>query len=104
MIESSKDILYLVIAISIAILTVFFVWSLYYIAMILKRAHQAVEEVQDLIVKVRERVEQLESLIKHVEEKITSTASYLPLVVKGLTELIGYFKKKRQQKKTAGAS
>jgi len=51
-----------------------------------------------LLASVKERVQQLEELFKKVEEKFSSSASYLPLLFKGVTELIEYFKKKKETK------
>ena len=105
MIETSKDLLYIAIGGAVVLLTFFLCWALYYIAMILKRAHLMVKEISDLIVSIKEKLERVEQLINTIEEKIKSSASYLPLVFKGITELIGYIKKKKEgkaKKKKAG--
>jgi hypothetical protein len=104
MIETSKDVLFLILALCVAFITFFSCWGLYYIVMMLKRGHQVIKEVSDLIAYTREKMEKVERLIDTLEEKINNSASYLPLLFKGITELVGFFKKKSEkgkQKKSA---
>ncbi|MFC1687527.1 hypothetical protein ACFL0L_03020 [Patescibacteria group bacterium] len=99
MFDTTKDILYLVLAIGVVVLTFFLGWSLYYVTMMLKRAHAVFKEVEGLISGIKDRLQQLESLFKKIEEKVTSSASYLPLLMKGVTELLSFVKKRRENKK-----
>ena len=46
----------------------------------------------------------LESLFKKIEEKVTSSASYLPMLMKGVTELLSFVKKRRDRKKAKKSS
>jgi hypothetical protein len=66
--------------------------------MMLKRAHSTIKEVSDLIASIKEKIDRLEDLFKTVEEKLKHSASYLPLVMKGITELIGFVKRKKEKK------
>jgi uncharacterized protein YoxC len=100
MFSTSKDILYIVLAVSVALVTVFFVWCLWYIALMLKKAHALFAQVQDLLRGIHERIEQLERLFKTIEEKVSASASYLPLVFKGVSEIVEYFKKRKANKKS----
>lgn len=103
MFETSKDVLFIVLAFCIAIFTFFICWASYYIVMMLKRAHGAIKEISELIVSIKEKINRVEKLFNAIEEKIKHSASYLPLVLKGITELLNYFKKKketRQEKKS----
>ncbi|MBU0597546.1 hypothetical protein KKF61_00950 [Patescibacteria group bacterium] len=98
MFESSKDILYVSLSACTVIFTFFLCWGLYYIVMILKRGNEAVKQVTGLISTIKDKVDRLENLIKTLEEKISHTASYLPLLFKGMTELLDFLKKRKQRK------
>lgn len=98
MFDTSKDILYIVLAIAVALITFFLVWSLYYVTMMLKKAHQVAQQIEQLITSVRDRITQVEGLLKKIEDKLTTSASYLPLVLKGISDLMGYFQKRKQKK------
>lgn len=98
MIETSKDLLFLALTICVVFFSFFLCWALYYIVMMLKRAHLAVKEVTDLVTSAKEKLERLGKLLEAVEEKIKHSASYLPLLFKGVTELIEYLKKKKEER------
>ncbi|MFZ6036211.1 MAG: hypothetical protein ACOYUK_03660 [Patescibacteria group bacterium] len=95
MFETSKDLLYWVLAVSISLLTVFLIWGMYYIIMLLKRAYLMVREVSELIESVKEKLDRLEQLFDAIEEKLKHSASYIPLIVKGVTEILDFIKVKR---------
>jgi len=98
MLDTSKDLLFLMLSLCVVVFTFFLCWALYYITMMLKRAHLAIKEVSDLIASIKDKLDRLEGLLKTVEEKIKHSASYLPLVMKGVTELIGFVKRKKEAK------
>ncbi len=98
MLESSKEILLLILAISVAVLTFFLCWALYYIVMMLKRAKEVTDEVSDVVRLVKEKIERLGQLLDAVEDKLKNTAGYLPLVLKGVTDLVDYFKRRHEEK------
>jgi hypothetical protein len=99
MVDTSKDILYITIAVCVAIFTFFTSWALFYIVMILKKGNDAFKQLSTLISSVKEKVEKIEHVIDIVEEKVTHSASYLPLLFKGVTELLDFFKKKKEKSK-----
>jgi len=57
MFETSKDILYLALALSAVIFTFFVCWALYYIVMMLKKTHAVINEVSGLISSIKEKLE-----------------------------------------------
>ncbi len=98
MFETSKDLLNWVLASSIALLTIFIIWGLYYVVMLLRRGYAIIRDVSDLILNIKEKLDRLESLFDTIEEKLKSSASYLPLVMKGITEILDYVKKKKESR------
>lgn len=73
MLESSRDLLNLVAAISIAVLVFFLCWALFYVISSARRTFR-------LIKRVEKGVEKAESLIDLIRDKISSSASYLLLI------------------------
>ncbi|MBU0612685.1 hypothetical protein KKB10_01590 [Patescibacteria group bacterium] len=92
MVETSKDVLFLVIALCVFIVTVFFVWIMYYIAQILKSSKEMVEEVKN-------KVEEFGNLLTTLREKVTHSTTMLSTVAKGVTDLLSMFKEKRSRRK-----
>lgn len=98
MFETSKDLLNIIIALCILTFTFFVSWALYYIVMMLKKTHLVISEVSSFITSLKEKLEKVEQLLATIEDKIKNSASYLPLVLKGVSELISYFKNKKEKK------
>lgn len=70
MLETSKDILNLVLAISIATLTIFLCLGLYYLITTFKKALSLVKKGEDIISKI-------EMVLDLVKNKVSSSASYI---------------------------
>lgn len=99
MFETSRDVLNWVLATSIALVTVFLVWGLFYVVMLLKRGYAMVREISDIIISVKEKLDRIEQLFNLIEEKLKNSASYLPLVFKGISEILEFVKNKRASRK-----
>ena len=98
MLETSKDFLYWAISISVIVMTFFICWAAFYIVMMLKKAHSALTMVTEFLASLKEKMARVEELLKTIEDKIKHSASYLPLVLKGITDLMGFVKRKREEK------
>ena len=83
MLESSKDILYIVIAFCILWVTVFLCWMFYYVAKILRNTSQMVEEF-------RMKLQALSETINHVRSKVEHMSSLMTLGTSGVS---GFVKK-----------
>jgi len=81
--ESSKDILYLVIAFCILWVTVFLCWMFYYTARILRNASQIIEEF-------RLKLQNLTEAINHVRNKVEGLSGLFSMGTSGVS---GYAKK-----------
>ena len=82
MIESSKDILYIVISFCIIWTTVFLCWMFYYAGRILKNTNQIIEEF-------RVRLQALSEAIGYVQEKIESLSLLMSTAMKGAGTVVG---------------
>lgn len=77
MLETSKDILYIVIAFCILWVTIFLCWVFYYVARILKNTSQIVEEF-------RSRLQLLTDALNYVKGKVENIHNLLNLAGGGL--------------------
>ncbi|MFA6271693.1 MAG: hypothetical protein WC693_01110 [Patescibacteria group bacterium] len=92
MFDTSKDILFLVIALCVFVVTVFSVWILYYIAQILKSS-------KEMVVEIKNKVEEFGNVLNLLKDKITHSTTMLTTVVKGVTDLLNMFKGRGFRKK-----
>ncbi len=89
-IETSKDILYIVLAFSVLWLTIFISWLLYYFISIIRSVNRVVSGLSKTLEKVEEAV-------KVVKEKIEHSASYFVVAAEALKEVVKYVIEKRQE-------
>jgi len=88
MFDTSKDILYLVIAFCVLWFTVFICWLLYYFISIVGKVRKIIKSVED-------KIEKIDGLIDLLKDKIEHSAAYLGLIVNGVGKLVEYFKDKK---------
>ncbi len=81
MIETSKDILYLVIAFCVLWITVFLCWMFYYVTRILKNANEIAEEF-------RSRLQVLTEAIHYVRSKVENIHSLLSVAGGGMAGMV----------------
>lgn len=82
MLESSKDIMYLVIAFSVLWLTIFLCWMLYYLAMMFKNANEIIEEIRD-------KVHAISSALDFIRDKIEFVAGGMSFLSKYIGKYLG---------------
>lgn len=80
-IDSSKDILYLVISFCVLWVTVFLCWMLYYIMRLLRNANQIVEEF-------RMRLQNLTEAINYIKGKVEHISGLMTVAGEGVTGLV----------------
>ena len=95
MFNTSKDLLYLVIAFCILWLTVFMCWLLYYFISIIGSVRRLVKSAEDKVNKIGEVIELLKDRINH-------SAAHLALIVEGVSKLVDYFKSRRSPDSRSG--
>jgi len=98
MFETSNDFMNIAIGTAVIVFTFFLCWALYYVVMMLKRANQATKEIADFISSLKEKLDKFENLLSTIEEKVKNTTSYIPLIMKGISELISYIGQKKEEK------
>lgn len=81
LIQSSKDLLYVVLAFCILWLTIFTAWFIYYLAMLMRQVFLSAKEM-------RERVKKVDDALKAFKDKVEHSASYLLLIGEGIKKLV----------------
>lgn len=88
MIESSKDILYVVLAFAALWVAIFLCWALFYVGKILKNANEAIEEV-------REYGNRLDEAVRVIRDRMDGLAGTMGVVASGITKVVGKAIEKR---------
>ena len=91
MFSTSTDILILVAAIAIAVLTFFIAWMIYYFIRILKQTNKMVDEI-------KEKVEKFGDILDTLKQKISDSFSNLGLLTKAVARFIDFFKERKANK------
>ena len=91
MIETTKDILYLVISFVVLLLTIFLCWVIFYVAMILR-------EFKKIAFDVRKKIELVETVLNVLKEKIEHTSSYMKLLVESAGSIVEFLKDRKVEK------
>lgn len=97
LIQSSKDLLYVIISFCILLISVFLSWLIFYFAMIAKQLY-------DIMRGVRERVKQVDETIAAFREKIEHSTSYLLLIGEGIKKLVEVAIEYRNKKRSGSRS
>lgn len=93
MLETSKDLLLIVIAFCILWLTIFISWLIYYVAMMLRNSNK-------MMASIREKMDMVDSILKLIKEKLEKSSSHLGMLADSAIKLAGYFVE--QKKKSSG--
>ena len=88
MINTSKDILFVVLAFCALWLTLFVSWTIYYFAQILRQANVIISDF-------RNSLNLLDSLLKTIKEKLNSSSSHLAFMAEGAREVVKYLQNKK---------
>ena len=81
MLDTSKDILNIVIAASVGIFAIFTCYAIFYFAQILRQGFKIIKEMRD-------RLHTVDSLIKTVKDKIEHSTSHIVLIAEGVKKLV----------------
>lgn len=74
MVETTKDLFWLLFGISIVLFTLFVCWAMFYLVMMLK-------DIRAITKNIREKMKMVEEFIKLAKEKLTDTSRYLKAIV-----------------------
>ncbi|MCU0679761.1 MAG: hypothetical protein MUF50_00430 [Planctomycetes bacterium] len=89
MFETSRDILNIVLSVSVAVFTFFLCWSLYYVVASFREIFKATREVQ-------ESVKKIEDLIDTIKNKVTGGFSNLMAMGEVMKRVMDFVKEKKR--------
>jgi len=92
LIQSSRDLLYIVIAFCVLWLTIFLAWFIYYLAMIMRQVFLVIKETRD-------KLDKINKTIKEFKKKMEHGAAYLNLINEGIDKVSEVVKGKGGKKK-----
>lgn len=92
MIQTSKDVLFIILGVSILIVSVFFSLLLYYLIRVVSEFSKAIK----IIGKISQRAD---DLTKTIKEKV-SGFSLVPLISEAIRLMIDFLRKKKDEKKS----
>ena len=92
MIETSSDILNIIIAISIFGLVFFICWAVFYLAMMLRQIFKIAKEM-------RNRTHKIDEIINLIKKRVEHSVSSLVLISEGMKKLVDIIKDKNKNKK-----
>jgi predicted PurR-regulated permease PerM len=95
MIETSKDLLYIVLSFCILWLTILISWFIYYLVVILR-------QVNDLLRNFRGQVEKITQAVENIKEKFEHMSCYFNLIVKAVEKIVD-FARERKSRSTSKA-
>lgn len=96
MLNTSGDILNLILALSVAVLTAFIVVALYYFIASIKKVHNVASGLE-------RGVEKTEEVIDIVKSKINSSTSHLVIVAEFVKQAMQFFTDKKKKKNNKDA-
>jgi hypothetical protein len=95
MLETSKDLLLVVIAFCVLWVTVFFCWALYYIVALLR-------DMSKMTLSVREKLELVDKILKLVKDKLEKGSNHMAVITDSVIKLVGYVIDKQKSGKAKG--
>ena len=93
MFSTSIDILNLVLAISIAALSFFLCWAIYYFVVSAQMVHRLIKRIELGVTKV-------EGVIETAQDKLKNSSAYFMILAEIAKKAMEFVKEKREEKKT----
>ena len=93
MLETSKDLFFIILGLCILWFTVFVCWMMYYLIAMLR-------DFSKMTLSVREKLETVDKILKLVKEKLEKGSNHMALITDSVIKLVGFVMEK--QKKSSG--
>ena len=90
MLETSKDLLLVVIAASIALFTLFTCWAIFYVVVMLRN-------VSKMTISIREKLEVVDKILNLVKEKLEKGSNHMAMITDSVIKLAGFMMDKQKK-------
>ena len=87
----AKNLLLLILAFCVLLLTFFICWAFYYLIMFLKGGKKIVDEI-------KEKPDRIDDILDTIKRKIESSTSHLALLAQGASWVIDFLKERKKKK------
>ena len=91
MLETSKDLLFVILSFSVLLLTFCFVWLFYYLIKIIRDISSSIDRINDITKKI-------DDLVKLVKDKLGGSVSHLFMIGEMIKSVMNYINKKQGNK------
>lgn len=83
-IETTKDLFWLLLGLSIILFTFFVCWGMFYFIMMLK-------DMRETIKSLKRKLDLFEDFLVTIKEKVTDTTQYLKTIIETVVKIAGWF-------------
>lgn len=90
MFDTSLDLMYAAIAVSVIVFTGFLVWALYYFGQILKQGHEMVRDI-------RQKVAEFEEMLGNIKDKVMTSASSISFIASEIKTVVDLVNRKKSK-------
>ena len=92
MIDTTKDIFWLIAAISLGVFTFFICWTMYYLIMMLRDMHKVIGSI-------KQKIDLVDKVLQMIKEKLEKTSSHFTLMADTIMKVAGFFLERQPQRK-----
>jgi len=90
MLNSSTDLLLIVIALCVLWFTIFICWALYYVVTMLK-------DFSRMTTSIREKLELVDNILKLVKDKLERGSDHMAIIADSAIKIVGFFMEKQKE-------
>ena len=94
MLETSKDVLNILLGVSVLMLAIWLSWVLYQVGKTLQNINKAMSMVQQV-------AESMHQLVDRLKEKASNFGTYLALIAKGGEQIFDFVKERQNKKRSS---
>ncbi len=99
MFETSRDLVNIALTFGIVLLTILFAIFLYYSIKIIKDVAEMLHEVKDTVEEFRTHLRAWEAFLDSLKDRMTNMSAYVPLIVDGISKIVEFIGKKKEERK-----
>ena len=92
MLENSKDLLFITLALCALLFTAFSCWLLYYFIAIIRNAYVITKSI-------KEKMKMIDEILSNVKDSVKNTANYIGLAVNAVDKVVDIVQKKKTTRK-----
>ena len=92
MLETTKDIFWLVLSIVILLSGLGISWAIFYMVLMIR-------DFKKITKSIRKKMEIIDSILEIIKKKTESSAAYLPPLIEGVTRIAEHFSEKKNAKR-----